>query len=648
MEELIKLDSYPIRGLVGRLLQDKTTRKNILFASDSYADYGDKYKENLQMTEEVLLGFASCDIQPRAYKATAEQTERTRKRAEVFTPAWIVNQMNNHCDAEWFGRPDVFNHQSGQEWTVNTEPIEFPKGKNWKQYVDSRRLEITCGEAPYIVSRYDTATGEIIPLERRIGILDRKLRIVNENAADEDEWFKWAFRAFQSVYGYEYQGDNLLIARMNLLYTLADYIEAKWHRQATQKELEKFLNVICWNFWQMDGLKDTVPLGSPSEVYHQMSLFGEEEPEELHKDDCKIYDWRGQKSLLFRDRKEGMLSMKFDFVIGNPPYQEDNDNNNRQKPVYNLFMEEAFKVSDVVELITPARFLFDAGQTPKAWNKKMLNDKNFTVLLYEQNGASIFPNTEIKGGVAITLRNKNREYGEIGVFTAIPILNYIIKKVSIQMNNTLSECAFPKSQYGFSEEIYIENPELKQRLTKGNEYIIDANIFGKMPEIFSDKPSNEGSYILIFGRQNNQRIGKYIKSKYIKNGKGVDKYKVFVTGANGSGKFGETLSSPFIGKPQEVGTQTYMSFGFFDTAFEANSCLNYIKTKFARCMLGVLKVTQNNPRDVWRYIPLQDFTSDSDIDWSKSIPEIDQQLYKKYDLTPDEIKFIETHVKEMD
>lgn len=648
MEELIKLDSYPIRGLVGRLLQDKTTRKNILFASDSYTDYGDRYRENLQMTEEVLLGFASCDIQPRVYKATAEQTERTRKRAEVFTPAWIVNQMNNHCDAEWFGRPDVFNHQDGQEWTVNTEPVEFPKGKNWKQYVDSRRLEITCGEAPYIVSRYDTATGEIIPIERRIGILDRKLRIVNENAADEAEWFKWAFRAFQSVYGYEYQGDNLLIARMNLLYTLADYIEAKWHRQATQKELEKFLNVICWNFWQMDGLKDTVPLESPSEVYHQMSLFGEEEPEELHKDDCKIYDWRGQKSLLFRDRKEGMLSMKFDFVIGNPPYQEDNDNNNRQKPVYNLFMEEAFKVSDVVELITPARFLFDAGQTPKAWNKKMLNDKNFTVLLYEQNGASIFPNTEIKGGVAITLRNKNREYGEIGVFTAIPILNYIIKKVSIQMNNTLSECAFPKSQYGFSEEIYIENPELKQRLTKGNEYIIDANIFGKMPEIFSDKPSNEGSYILIFGRQNNQRIGKYIKSKYIKNSKGVDKYKVFVTGANGSGKFGETLSSPFIGKPQEVGTQTYMSFGFFDTAFEANSCLNYIKTKFARCMLGVLKVTQNNPRDVWRYIPLQDFTSDSDIDWSKSIAEIDQQLYKKYDLTPDEIKFIETHVKEMD
>lgn len=313
MEELIKLDSYPIRGLVGRLLQDKTTRKNIMFASDSYAGYGAGYRDDSQMTEGVLLGFDSCDIQPRVYKAAAEQTERTRKRAEVFTPAWIVNQMNNHCDAEWFGRPDVFNHQDGQEWTVNTEPIAFLEGKDWKQYVDSRRLEITCGEAPYIVSRYDTSTGEIIPIERRIGILDRKLRIVNESAADEAEWFKWAFRAFQSVYGYEYQGDNLLIARMNLLYTLADYIEAKWHRQATRKELEKFLNVICWNFWQMDGLNDTPPYGIPNDEVVQMTLFDDEEEtadEEIVY--CKIYDWRADISKLFKGLKKrgkGMVDM---------------------------------------------------------------------------------------------------------------------------------------------------------------------------------------------------------------------------------------------------------------------------------------------------------------------------------------------------
>lgn len=324
MEELIKLDAYPIKGLVRRLLQDKTTRKNIMFASDSYADYGAGYRNNSQMTDGVLLGFDSCDIQPRVYKAASEQTERTRKRAEVFTPAWIVNQMNNHCDAEWFGRPDVFNKQDGQSWKINTEPILFPKGKDWKQYVDSRRLEITCGEAPYIVSRYDATTGEIIPIEKRIGILDRKLRIVNENAANEKEWFKWALRAFQSVYGYEYQGDNLLIARMNLLYTLADHIEAKWHRQATQKELEKFLNVICWNIWQMDGMNDTPPYGVPKDDIVQMSMFEEDKATEDDKTIyCKIYDWRADNSKLFKDLKKRGKGMKFDFVIGNPPYQQD-------------------------------------------------------------------------------------------------------------------------------------------------------------------------------------------------------------------------------------------------------------------------------------------------------------------------------------
>ena len=157
MEELIKLDAYPIRGLVRRLLQDKTTRKNIMFASDSYTDYGAGYRDNSQMTEGVLLGFDSCDIQPRVYKAAAEQTERTRKRAEVFTPAWIVNQMNNHCDAEWFGHLDVFNKQDEQSWEINTEPILFPEGKDWKQYVDSFQITLTTPSGSQIVVSEETA-----------------------------------------------------------------------------------------------------------------------------------------------------------------------------------------------------------------------------------------------------------------------------------------------------------------------------------------------------------------------------------------------------------------------------------------------------------------------------------------------------------
>lgn len=337
--------------------------------------------------------------------------------------------------------------------------------------------------------------------------------------------------------------------------------------------------------------------------------------------------------------------MKFDFIIGNPPYQEENKLNNRQSPIYHQFMEAAYAVADIVELITPARFLFDAGQTPKAWNRKMLSDEHLKVLMYERDCAKVFPTTEIKGGVAITIRNSLRNYGAIDVFTDNAQLNAIKQKVSLIMVESLANCAYPKSNFGFSALLYNEHPELKNRLTAGNEFIIDANIFIKMPEIFHDEPFK--NCVAVHGRLENKRVCKYVKQNYIKASRGVDKYKVFVTGANGTGEFGGVLSTPFIGEPYVVGTQTYMSFGFFEKKEQAVNLLTYIKTKFARCMLSVLKVTQNNPKDTWRYVPLQDFTAASDIDWSKSIPEIDRQLYAKYGLDDAEIEFIETHVKEM-
>lgn len=334
----------------------------------------------------------------------------------------------------------------------------------------------------------------------------------------------------------------------------------------------------------------------------------------------------------------------FDFCIGNPPYQEENKDNNRQSPVYNLFMEEAFKSADCVELIHPARFLFNAGQTPKEWNQKMLNDEHFKVLHYEGDASKIFANTDIKGGVAITIRNQYKNYGKIDVFTVYNELNNIMRKVLSQSNDNLSSLVYPKSHYGFSEQLYVDYPSLKARLTTGNEYIIDASIFTKMPEIF-DLSCN--SYIYVHGRLNNERVIQKTNRKYIKIVTGIDKYKVFVTGANGSGHFGEVLSNPFVGRPSEIATQTYMTFGFFETQAEAEFLLKYLKTKFARALLGVLKITQNNPRSVWAKIPLQDFTPSSDIDWSKSIHEIDLQLYRKYGFSEDEIAFIEENVKEM-
>ena len=311
MEKLIDIESNPVESLLDILLQDKSTKKNIIWATDTYEKYGRGFTDKEQIDRNLLLQHANI-IKPRIQKSQEAQAARTRKKAEVFTPAWLCNMMNNYCDQEWFGRKDVFNIENEDHtWTVIEEPIEFPKRKTWKHYVDSRRLEITCGEAPYLVSRYDVSTGElIVPPKRRIGQLDRKLRIVNENTADFDEWLKWTIRAFEATYGYEYQGDNLLIARVNLLLTFIDYYRERWEKEPDEKPLGQMANKIALNIWQMDGLKDTVPLGKPYEEYHQMSFFDmipelsdaqADEPEAVL---CKIYNWRRDNSVVFKKLKE--------------------------------------------------------------------------------------------------------------------------------------------------------------------------------------------------------------------------------------------------------------------------------------------------------------------------------------------------------
>ena len=303
MGRLIDLTEYPVKDVLPALLKDKTTKKNIIFATDAYPNIDCK----TQITEELLLGMDSLAIQPRVLKSMEEQSERTRKKAEVFTPSWICNKMNNHCDTEWFGREGVFNREEDRSWVTNPEKIVFEKTDDWKKYVDSKRLEITCGEAPYLVSRYDTTTAEIIPVHDRIGILDRKLRVVGENTEDENDWLNWVYRAFQSVYGYEFQGDNLLIARINLLITFIEYYQDQWDRTPADQDLRKITNIIVWNLWQMDGITGTVPYGKPKEEFQQMNLFdfavgiNDTEPEEV---DCRIFDWRSNESLAYRSIKE--------------------------------------------------------------------------------------------------------------------------------------------------------------------------------------------------------------------------------------------------------------------------------------------------------------------------------------------------------
>lgn len=291
------------------LLMDRTTKKNICWATDLYISYGEKYYPQEPITKELITGDNTKIIRPRVAKAIEEQSVRTKDKAEVFTPSWVCNEQNNLIDESWFGRKNVFNKSTEKKWTTNKEKIVFPESKSWKKYVDDKRLEISCGEAPYIVSRYDSVSGEEIPIEERIGLLDRKLRVINENTFLEDEWFYWVRRAYESTYGYEYQGDNLLIARENLLYTFIENMEYKFGHRPDEKQLQIIARIISWNIWQMDGITMTVPYSERTRVQTQISIFefmNNDEISEKEPIPCKIYDWRVNNSLEFKS----MISKK--------------------------------------------------------------------------------------------------------------------------------------------------------------------------------------------------------------------------------------------------------------------------------------------------------------------------------------------------
>ena len=340
---------------------------------------------------------------------------------------------------------------------------------------------------------------------------------------------------------------------------------------------------------------------------------------------------------------------KFDVVIGNPPYQEESTGDGTQAPpIYHKFMEEAYKIANRVSFITPARFLYNAGATPKAWNKKMLEDEHLKVEYYEQDSSKVFINTDIKGGVAVTYRDSEIDFGAIGTFTAFQELNSIIKKVVGTNSESFSSIIFGQEIYKYTEKLHEDHPEAESYLSKNHKYDIKTSAFDRLGFIFFDiKPDDKNSYIQLLGLQDNKRVYKWVRRDYISEHASLQKYKVFIPAANGSGALGEVLSTPLIGTPLIGTTQTFLTIGEFDGKDEAEAVLKYVRSKFARALLGVLKVTQHNTSEKWRYVPLQDFTPASDIDWSKPIPEIDQKLYKKYGLDETEIEFIDSHVKEM-
>lgn len=343
------------------------------------------------------------------------------------------------------------------------------------------------------------------------------------------------------------------------------------------------------------------------------------------------------------------MEKKFDVVIGNPPYQEEaHGDATHAMPIYNQFMEAAYEVGTRAVLITPARFLFNAGYTPKAWNQKMLNDRHLRVSHYVPNSNDLFPGTDIKGGIAVTYWDETRDDEPIDTFTSFPELNGILHKVNEAQGGSLASVITSSRSYAYTDRMHADYPDAAASMAKGEQYKINTRTFELLPFLYAENAPSDGTeFVRVLGLIKNRRFTRWIPRDYLRGPESFGKFKVALPAANGSGALGEILSSPDVIGPDVAVTQTFITIGAFDEEADAQACLKYVKTKFARVMLGILKITQHNPAKVWKHVPLQDFTAGSDIDWSKSISEIDQQLYAKYGLDDAEIGFIESRVKPM-
>lgn len=297
--------------ILNALLFDNTTKKNIIWASDNYEEYGNGFGFDKEITIDKITGNYGDVIKPRSRKNSNEKLKRIKDNGEVFTPSWICNEQNNLADNAWFGKDNVFNTPIQKKWITTEEKVKFTNNRTWQDYIKSLRLEISCGEAPYLVSRYDTVTGKSIKLKDRVGLLDRKLRVLSENVDIESDWIKWSLIAIKSIYGYDWQGDNVLLARENILYTYIDYFKEKFNRKPSLDLIKEVVQIISWNIWQMDGLKFVVPNSCKNEIIREYTLFGDIETKtecngcktgniKNHNGIyCKIMNWEKNKVVKF-------------------------------------------------------------------------------------------------------------------------------------------------------------------------------------------------------------------------------------------------------------------------------------------------------------------------------------------------------------
>lgn len=471
--------------------------------------------------------------------------------------------------------------------------------------------------------------------------LENKISNIDDLGEDADAEIQNAFRKFSRLSGSEIITPEWVAEEM--VGALPDDVTANSKFLNIAGKMSEFEYALCKRYGgEVKKNIYTIPTsGLTYECTRKMFRFLGIPVENIFSDftSYDLIDETNNKEIMERLEKFG-----FDVAIGNPPYDKEG-NNTRNAPIYHLFYDASFTLTPKTMLITPGRFLFNAGYTPDGWAEKVLGDKHFKLVEYIEESSQIFP-ADIKGGIAITYRDVNRTFENIGSFTKHKELGTILAKV-ISDKNGLNEIISSQGLYKFSEKVFEDYPNVLKVQGKGTKAKITSKSFENLPIVFTEQPIVKDS-VQILGLCKKRREYKWIRKIHLKPNDYCDNYNVLVPEANGSGAIGETLSNPIIAPPHVGHTDTFISIGRFSTLDEANACLKYIKTKFVRTMLATLKVTQHNSSGTWRNVPLQNFTPQSDIDWTKSVAEIDVQLYAKYGLTKDEINFIESMVKQME
>lgn len=598
-------------------VKDKTTDKNLIFGTDEYSEY---IKQNHIIFDKNNVRF----IKARNNKDLEVQKSRAKGNAEVFTKASICNSQINLIDNEWFEKENVFNTENNFEWITNYKKINFNEEKNqsWEKYVCLKRMEIACGEAPYLTSRYNSVNGDYIKVCDRIGFLDRKLRIINENVDNEKDWFKWVKKALQSIYGYDLQGDNVILTRENLIYTTIDFFIHKFNYIPDNKMIINFAQIIVWNIWQMDGLNFTIPNScTKNQDFKDDGVY------------CKIKDWENDKIIYYID----LINLEFDVIIANPPYQMSDGGGigDSAIPLYNKFVEQAKKIEPkYISMIIPARW-YSGGKGLSKFRKNMLTDKKLLSIYDFPETSDCFPGLNVRGGVCYFLWGK--EYnGETLVVNNIKNTSNYLKRPLLEGN--------AETFIRYNNAISI-----LRKIQKINEKTMDTVVLSRnpfnIPSNYSNyKTEKKGDVLRLYrnSRGNSKTSEKsYINRSYVtKNVDYIDKIKVLVSKASpGGDEYPHSIiSTPIVAEKGSVSTETYLIVDFCENLNEANNLVTYMKSRFFRFMMALIKNTQNISKGVFGFVPIQDFK----IEWT------DETLYKKYDIKKEEIIFIESMIRPMD